>query len=85
MKSPIRFHSRRVTVGWTRKNESGGRRYSSGYALCPDLDDQQGIFKLLRPESIGVSLTEGSMMEPEASVSAMLFQHPDCIYFDVTK
>jgi cobalamin-dependent methionine synthase I len=22
-------------------------------------------------------------MEPEASVSAIVFQHPDCIYFDV--
>jgi cobalamin-dependent methionine synthase I len=22
-------------------------------------------------------------MDPEASVSAIVFQHPDCIYFDV--
>ncbi len=26
-------------------------------------------------------LTEGMMMEPEASVSAMVFHHPDCAYF----
>jgi 5-methyltetrahydrofolate--homocysteine methyltransferase len=26
-------------------------------------------------------LTEGFMMDPEASVSALVFQHPDCTYF----
>jgi len=28
-----------------------------------------------------VELTEGFMMEPEASVSAIVFHHPDCAYF----
>jgi 5-methyltetrahydrofolate--homocysteine methyltransferase len=65
------------------KSHYRGRRYSFGYPACPNLEDQQGIFKLLRPEEIGVELTEGFMMEPEASVSALVFQHPDCIYFDV--
>ncbi|MCS6952651.1 MAG: methionine synthase [Bryobacteraceae bacterium] len=60
-----------------------GKRYSFGYGACPNLDDQQGIWKLLRPEEIGVRLTEGMMMEPEASVSALVFHHPDCIYFTV--
>ncbi|MES1260939.1 MAG: vitamin B12 dependent-methionine synthase activation domain-containing protein, partial [Acidobacteriota bacterium] len=58
-----------------------GKRYSFGYPACPNLDDQQGIWKLLRPEDIGVELTEGMMMEPEASVSALVFRHPDCAYF----
>jgi 5-methyltetrahydrofolate--homocysteine methyltransferase len=58
-----------------------GKRYSFGYPACPNLDDQQGIWKLLRPEDIGVHLTEGMMMEPEASVSALVFHHPDCAYF----
>jgi 5-methyltetrahydrofolate--homocysteine methyltransferase len=58
-----------------------GKRYSFGYPACPNLDDQQGIWKLLRPEEIGVALTEGMMMEPEASVSALVFHHPDCAYF----
>ncbi len=58
-----------------------GRRYSFGYPACPNLDDQQGIWKLLHPEEIGVHLTEGMMMEPEASVSALVFQHPDAVYF----
>ena len=58
-----------------------GKRYSFGYPACPNLDDQQGIWKLLQPEEIGVHLTEGMMMEPEASVSALVFHHPDCAYF----
>ncbi len=58
-----------------------GKRYSFGYAACPDLEDQKGIWELLRPEEIGVRLTEGMMMDPEASVSALVFHHPDCAYF----
>jgi 5-methyltetrahydrofolate--homocysteine methyltransferase len=58
-----------------------GKRYSFGYPACPNLDDQQGIWKLLHPDEIGVNLTEGMMMEPEASVSALVFHHPDCAYF----
>jgi 5-methyltetrahydrofolate--homocysteine methyltransferase len=61
------------------------RRYSFGYAACPNLEDQEGLFRLIRPEDIGVQLTEGFMMEPEASVSAIVLPHPDCTYFDVEK
>ena len=58
-----------------------GKRYSFGYPACPNLDDQQGMWELLKPEEIGCFLTEGMMMEPEASVSALVFHHPDCAYF----
>jgi 5-methyltetrahydrofolate--homocysteine methyltransferase len=60
-----------------------GKRYSFGYPACPDLESQAGLFRLLRPEEIGVELTEGFMMEPEASVSALVFHHPDANYFSV--
>ncbi|MFZ3217394.1 MAG: methionine synthase [Candidatus Acidiferrales bacterium] len=60
-----------------------GKRYSFGYPACPSLEDQAGIWMLLRPEEIGVHLTEGMMMDPEASVSALVFHHPDCTYFSV--
>jgi 5-methyltetrahydrofolate--homocysteine methyltransferase len=62
-----------------------GKRYSFGYPACPNLDDQQGMWKLLHPEEIGVILTEGMMMEPEASVSALVFHHPDCAYFTASE
>jgi 5-methyltetrahydrofolate--homocysteine methyltransferase len=29
-----------------------------------------------------VELTDGFMMEPEASVSALVFHHPQAVYFD---
>ena len=58
-----------------------GKRYSFGYPACPDLESQAGLFRLLRPEDVGVHLTEGFMMEPEASVSALVFHHPEAAYF----
>ncbi len=58
-----------------------GKRYSFGYGACPNMEDQKGIWKLIHPEEIGVHLTDGMMMEPEASVSALVFHHPDCAYF----
>jgi 5-methyltetrahydrofolate--homocysteine methyltransferase len=60
-----------------------GKRYSFGYPACPNLDDQRALWRLLDPEEIGVALTDGMMMEPEASVSAMVFHHPDARYFSV--
>ncbi|HUK54803.1 MAG TPA: vitamin B12 dependent-methionine synthase activation domain-containing protein, partial [Candidatus Binatia bacterium] len=62
-----------------------GKRYSFGYPACPNLDDQAGIWKLLHPDEIGVRLTEGMMMDPEASVSALVFHHPDCAYFTASQ
>ena len=53
-----------------------GKRYSFGYPACPNMDDKQGIWKLLRPEEIGGRLTEGRMMEPGASESALIFIIP---------
>ena len=60
-----------------------GQRFSFGYPACPNLEDQAKLFKLLKPEDIGVHLTEEFMMEPEASVSAIVFAHPDARYFNV--
>ena len=34
-------------------------------------------------ETIEVDLTEGFMMEPEASVSALVFHHPQAKYFSI--
>ena len=45
------------------------------------MEDQVALFQLLNPAEIGMDLTEGYMMEPEASVSALVFHHPDAAYF----
>ena len=58
-----------------------GQRYSFGYPACPDLEDQAQLFALLDPSEIDVTLTEGYMMDPEASVSALVFHHPAARYF----
>jgi 5-methyltetrahydrofolate--homocysteine methyltransferase len=58
-----------------------GIRVSFGYPACPELEDQAKLFALLQPEEIGVQLTDGFMMDPEASVSALVFHHPEADYF----
>lgn len=60
-----------------------GQRFSFGYPACPNLEDQSKLFGLIKPEDIGVHLTEEFMMSPEASVSAIVFAHPDARYFNV--
>jgi 5-methyltetrahydrofolate--homocysteine methyltransferase len=61
-----------------------GRRYSFGYPACPRLEDQEQLFRLLGvTNTIGVELTEGYMMDPEGSVSALVFHHPDAKYFNL--
>ena len=60
-----------------------GSRYSFGYPACPNLEDQEILWKLIRPDEIGIGLTEGYMMDPEASVSALVFHHPEAKYFSV--
>ncbi len=49
------------------------KRHSFGYPACPNLEDQAGIWKLLKPEEIGVQLMEGFIIDPEANVSAVVF------------
>ncbi|MHC4448948.1 MAG: methionine synthase [Planctomycetota bacterium] len=58
-----------------------GKRYSFGYPACPDLSFQRPLFEMLRPDEIGIELTDGDMMDPEASVTALVFHHPDASYF----
>jgi 5-methyltetrahydrofolate--homocysteine methyltransferase len=58
-----------------------GLRVSFGYPACPELADQATLWRLLQPERIDIHLTEGFMMDPEASVSALVFHHPSAKYF----
>jgi 5-methyltetrahydrofolate--homocysteine methyltransferase len=70
-----------LTIADKLKAHYRGIRVSFGYPACPDLADQATLWRLLRPEDIGVGLTEGFMMDPEASVSALVFHHPAAKYF----
>jgi 5-methyltetrahydrofolate--homocysteine methyltransferase len=60
-----------------------GKRYSFGYPACPDMSDQEKLFRLLRPERIGCVLTENWQIDPEQSTSALVAHHPQARYFAV--
>ena len=55
-------------------------RFSPGYPAC-GLSQQQPLFALLKPERIGVTLTETGMMVPEFTVSAVVPLSPDARYW----
>ncbi len=60
-----------------------GSRYSFGYPACPNLEDQTKLFEILRPERIGITLTEEYQLVPEQSTSAIIIHHPEARYFIV--
>jgi 5-methyltetrahydrofolate--homocysteine methyltransferase len=70
-----------ITRRQLTRSEYRGKRYSFGYPACPDMAAHEAMWRLLHPEGIGVALTESHMMDPEASVSAVVFHHPDAVYF----
>ncbi len=61
-----------------------GSRYSFGYPACPDLEDRATLVALLRPERIGVKLSEELQLHPEQSTDAMVVHHPEAKYFNAT-
>ncbi|NDZ83823.1 methionine synthase, partial [Streptomyces sp. SID10853] len=59
-----------------------GCRYSLGYPACPNLEDRAKIAGLLRPEQIGVHLSEEFQLHPEQSTDAIVVHHPEASYFN---
>ncbi len=60
-----------------------GARYSFGYPACPNLEDRIKLMELLKPEVIGVTLSEELQLHPEQSTDAMVLHHPEAKYFSV--
>jgi 5-methyltetrahydrofolate--homocysteine methyltransferase len=58
-----------------------GSRYSFGYPACPDMSDQEKLFRLINPQRIGCVLTENWQIDPEQSTSAIIVHHPEAKYF----
>ena len=49
------------------------------------MKDQRQLWNLLEPDQhINVDLTDGFMMDPEGSVSALVFHHPEAKYFNLS-
>ena len=62
-----------------------GIRPAPGYPACPEHSVKEEIFKFLKTDEIGMSLTENYAMIPASSVSGFYFAHPDSTYFSVDK
>lgn len=60
-----------------------GSRYSFGYPACPDMSDQEILWRLIDPSRIGCVLTENWQIDPEQSTSAIVVHHPEARYFNV--
>lgn len=73
--------SPRVKELFTQKYR--GSRYSFGYPACPDMSDQEKLFRLIEPGRIGCVLTENWQIDPEQSTSAIVVHHPAAKYFNV--
>jgi len=60
-----------------------GSRYSFGYPACPDMSDQEKLFRLIEPGRIGCELTDNWQIDPEQSTSAVVVHHPQAKYFNI--
>jgi len=59
-----------------------GARFSFGYGACPNLEDRAKLVELLRPERIGVKLSDEFQLHPEQSTDALVLHHPEATYFN---
>jgi 5-methyltetrahydrofolate--homocysteine methyltransferase len=62
-----------------------GIRPAPGYPAQPDHSEKGTLFDLLKPERIGMTLTESYAMSPGAAVCGLYFSHPHSAYFGVGK
>ena len=60
-----------------------GARFSLGYPACPEMEDRKKVVELLKPERLGIVLSEELQLHPEQSTDAFVFHHPEAKYFSV--
>ncbi len=60
-----------------------GIRPALGYPASPDHTEKQMLFDLLDAKQLDLALTESFAMTPAASVSGLIFAHPESKYFSV--
>jgi 5-methyltetrahydrofolate--homocysteine methyltransferase len=60
-----------------------GIRPALGYPASPDHSEKAGLFDMLGATEFGMKLTESYAMTPAASVSGLIFAHPESKYFTV--
>jgi 5-methyltetrahydrofolate--homocysteine methyltransferase len=67
------------------REKYSGIRPAHGYPACPDHSEKEVLFDLLEADRYGIRLTENYSMVPAASVSGLIFAHPESAYFFVGK
>ena len=67
------------------REKYSGIRPAHGYPACPEHSEKEVLFDLLDARKYGMSLTENYSMVPAASVSGLIFAHPESRYFFVGK
>ena len=63
----------------------GKIRVSHGYPACPDHSEKVTLFDILNARDHGMNLTETYAMTPAATVSGLIFTHPESRYFATGK
>ena len=75
---------KRVNEVWPLAEGVVSIRPACGYPSQPDHAEKRLVFELLdAPARTGASLTDSYMMQPAASVCALVFHHPEARYFAV--
>jgi 5-methyltetrahydrofolate--homocysteine methyltransferase len=68
------------------KEHYSGIRPAPGYPACPDHVTKKDLWKILGvQERIGMKLLDSGAMWPAASVSGMVFHHPEARYFAINR
>ena len=74
-----------LTITQLLHTEYLGIRPAPGYPACPEHSEKETLFKLLKAEEAGITLTEHYAMYPNASVCGYYFAHPQSHYFGIEK
>lgn len=68
------------------KDRYSGIRPAPGYPACPDHELKKRIWELMEVEkNSGIRLLDSGSMWPAASVSGMIFHHPESRYFAINQ
>ncbi|BFZ11644.1 hypothetical protein BsWGS_14683 [Bradybaena similaris] len=62
-----------------------GIRPAAGYPSQPDHSEKMTMWQLMRPDEVGITLTDSLAMEPASSVSGIYLANPQSVYFATDK
>lgn len=74
-----------LTVEQNHREAYQGIRPAIGYPSLPDTSVNFTLDTLLDMSQVGIRLTSSGMMTPHASVSGLMFAHPQSRYFELGK